>query len=720
MDPAPEGGMRLDRFNQGDIWGGLSASALVLPQAMAFGITLWVPYTQNPASAALSGLITAACLCLAAGLARGTVGMVSAPTGPTLVLLSGSIAALAASGLTGESLITATLLTVLIGGIAQMLIGGFKLGHLIKYIPYPVVSGFMTGSAVLMIMSQSNAVIGGVPLEGLARWIPAITAGSTLLAMIVLPRVIRKLPGTVLGLIVGTVVYQLLAWSTQQELPAKWVVGQLPSVTEVQFGLNFAGLDAMPWMIIIGSALALAVLASLDSLLTSVVADVSTGARHNARRELIGQGIGHILASLSGGMAGAGTTGATLVAINSHGRYWVGAFTGLSFILLILFMGPIATILPISVFAGIILHVAILSMLDKDILLWLKTPSARIDGIIALTVTAITIFYDLMVAVGLGVALATIEFIRTQVQTAVIHRRWNINERMSIRRRAQHERDLLAANADAVIGYELKGILFFGTVDHLYETLMNDLKQTRYLLLDMRRVTQVDLTAIRLIEHMSGMLAEKRGELILAQAPKSMGLVKKEGHTNERLVPYHDHVHLRTFSDIEQAIEYAEERLLIDLGVSGAGSDQPVSLEHSELLKDFSDKQRQQVIAHFEFKSIKNSEYLFRGGDFGDEFFVILSGQFEILLPYSSKKKMRLAKFGPGMTFGEVAFLEPGPRTADCRASEDCEVAILGQASFQKLCEKHPRQGVLLLTKLSRDLSTNLRRADEALRRLVS
>jgi len=141
----------MKRFRMGDLWGGLSASALVLPQAMAFGITLWSPYTHDPAAAAMSGLVAAACLCAVSGLFRGTEGIVAAPTGPTLVLLAGTIAAFASTGLVGEQLITATLLTVAMGGVFQMLIGGLNLGHLIKFIPGTVL-GLIAGTLAFHIL----------------------------------------------------------------------------------------------------------------------------------------------------------------------------------------------------------------------------------------------------------------------------------------------------------------------------------------------------------------------------------------------------------------------------------------------------------------------------------------------------------------------------------------------------------------------------------------
>jgi len=538
--------------------------------------------------------------------------------------------------------------------------------------------------------------------------------------MIWLPRWIKQLPGTALGLVAGTLAFHLFTLFLPAGVPSQWVVGNLPPMSDIRVGVDLSYMPEFPWTLMFVSALALAVLASLDTLLTSVVADVATGARHHSRRELMGQGAGHMLASMLGGMAGAGTTGATLVAINSGGRYWAGVITGGTFLLLILFMGPVAAVLPISVFAGIILHVAFFGMLDKDILLWTRTPQARLDGIIALVVIAVTILYDLMVAVGLGVALAAIEFIRSQVQSAVVHRRWSIGEHGSLRRRPGQQVELLNQHAELIVGYELKGILFFGTTDHLFETMLEDLKRARYIVLDMQRVTQVDLTAIRLIEHMSGMLRARGGELILANVPASMGLIKQKGYRHERVVPYHANVRLRTFSDGDRALEYAEDCLLRDLGQPEAMAGFSISLGETELLADFEPEARSKLEGYFEKMDVPAGDYLFRYGDEGSELFVILRGQVEVLLPYQQEESMRLAKFGPGMCVGEVRFLEPGARTADARTTEDCELAVLRHDVFWQLCKKHPELGLQLLLGLAHDLGHNLRRADKKLRQLVS
>jgi len=710
----------------GDLWGGMAASALVLPQAMAFGITLWSPYTHNPAAAAMSGLVAAACLCAASGLFRGTDGLVAAPTGPTLVLLAGTMAELSTDGLAGGELVSTTLMIVAMAGMLQVLIGGLNLGHLIKFIPYPVVSGFMTGTAILMINSQTGVVLGGDEALTMQQggWIPLATAAVTLATMIWLPRWIKRIPGAVLGLVTGTLAFHLLIFFKGAGLPAGWVVGSLPGPGDLQFGLHIADLSIahvqqLPWTLMAGSALALAVLASLDTLLTSVVADVSTGSRHQARRELMGQGAGHLLSALAGGMAGAGTTGATLVAIQSGGRQGSGLITAGCMVLLILFVGSVAAILPISVFAGIIIYVAIFGMLDKDIIRWLRTPQARIDGMIGLIVTAVTVFDDLMVAVGLGVALAVIEFIRAQVQSAVIQRRWNNNDRTSLRRRVKSECACLASHPEAIVGYDLKGTLFFGTVDHLYDAMQDDLNRATYIILDMRRINQVDLTAVRLIEHMYGMMRQRGGELILAHVPKSMGLVKRHGHRHERLVPYHDKVHLRTFADSDTALEYTENRLLNAYCERGNRQGLKIELAESELLASFNNKEKELLSSFFKLRDIKAREFLFRRGEFNDALFVILCGDVDVLLPYGRKKRLRLATFGPGMAVGEISFLEPGPCSADAKAITDCSVAIIKHTNLKRMCKQHAELGMRFLMRLGHDLSEELHMTNAELRRLA-
>ncbi len=707
------------QFNKGDIWGGLSASAVMLPQATAFGIALWAPYSSDLSIGAMAGLITAITLCFFSGLSGGTTGMVSSPTGPTMVLVAGALASLHAKGIAGSELMINIAIMLFITGLLQILLALSNGGRLIKYIPYPVIGGFMTGSAFLMINSQVVMLdlfsIDQVIQQSL--WIPWLTAAATFAALSLLPKVLPAIPGTVSGMLAGSVIFHLLVTVSGFSYPEQWVVGRLPDITSIQLIIPDS-LQHVPWVIILPVSLALAVLSSLDSLLTSVVADVATTERHNARRELAGQGLGQIMAALLGGIAGAGTTGASLVAIKSGGRYWAAVISALTFILIIALLGPVAALLPISVLAGIILHVAIIGMIERDILAWLKQRKSRMDAATAILVTVVTVAYDLMAAVGVGLLLATFQFIRAQVMTSVIHRRSTVAQHPSLRRRSEHHRQLLADNANRIIIYELKGNLFFGTVDKLFEQFNDELNQPIQMILDMARVQQVDLTAVKMLQQMADRLHKVQGELIFTNVRSGKGLSKKVDKTLRKISPHHtSNYPIKTFIDADEAIEYAEHQLLSVLGKEQKKAVR-IELEDSELCHGMSDDILELLKGVMKEVKLKSGETLFKTDEHGAELFVVTKGEIDILLSYSQHHYKRLSKFGPGTFFGEIVFLKPGPRTAEARAMQDTELLMLDGEGFRQMKEQSPEAAIKLVMRLARELSQRLRWSDTELRRL--
>lgn len=168
---------RLPGLRSGDLWGGLAAAAVLLPQAMAFGVALYAIAGLDAAAGAYAGLAGTAIICIMSGLLGGARGLISAPTGPTLVLLGGALASMLAQGLDRAQLLLGLALTIAIAGVLQFLIGLSGGGKLIKYIPFPVVSGFMTGSAILMILSQRAPLIGGVTDAQWSTWIVIKSGG---------------------------------------------------------------------------------------------------------------------------------------------------------------------------------------------------------------------------------------------------------------------------------------------------------------------------------------------------------------------------------------------------------------------------------------------------------------------------------------------------------------------------------------------------------------
>jgi len=274
----------------GDLRGGLVGAAVVLPQASAFGMTVFAPYLGT-APGALAGLIGAIGLLAIAGFIGGTAGLISGPTGATMALLAGTAAVLATAGLDPEAIASALFIVTAFAGLSQLLIALAGGARLMKFIPYPVIAGLTTGTGLLLIKSQYPFLLGIDHQAPLSRWhwLPVATAAGTFLIARFFPRRLPRFPGPIAGLIGGTALFQLLMHTAGPEIaPPHWVIGAMPAFSEFRPAFQtLAQSAALPWPLILQAAFTLAVLASLNTLLTSAVADTATGLRHDPRRTLL-------------------------------------------------------------------------------------------------------------------------------------------------------------------------------------------------------------------------------------------------------------------------------------------------------------------------------------------------------------------------------------------------------------------------------------------------
>lgn len=708
-------------YRAADLAGGVAAAMVVLPQAMAFGVALFSLMDVDAASGALAGLVGAACLSLASGVLGGTIGLISSPTGPALALLSGSVVALSASGLGGGSLVTALMATIVLAGIIQAAIAVSGGGKLIKFIPYPVVVGFMTGAALLMIQSQLKPIFGpwagDVPAGWL--WIPGATAAATVAFMAASSKWLPAVPSTITGLIGGTVVFHILISAGPESAPAGWVVGALPAPASIETGFSLAALRELPALPVLSGALALAMLASLNTLLASVIADLATETRHNARRELLAQGLGQALAGLSGGMGGSATTGATVVAVRTGARRWAGVTAGAAFLVLVFFFGPAGKLLPIGVLAGIIIHVAA-GMIGRDMFDWLHARGTRLDAMVALLVTIVTVVYDLVTAVGAGVVIAIILFIRSQVETPTIHRRMTGAERHSVRVRTQKERALLLEHGGRIVLYELRGNLFFGTADHLFEELLLDLDRPAWVILHLRRVSQVDLTGVNILYQIAARLHAHGGQLMFCEVHHELGLGTEVDEILRRVTgKATGNRKTLTFVGSDEALEYAEDALLAELESPPAAGGRRIELGDADLCRDMSPDQVAALRAVLSTRAVEAGEKLFGAGDQGDKMYLVIRGEVDLRLQTTQHHYKRLANCGPGTFFGEIAFLESGPRTADAFVVQPTELLILDRRGLDRLEHERPDAAVALLVAIANVQGHHLRRSDEEIRRLA-
>ena len=500
---------------KGDIFGGVTAGIVALPLALAFGV-------QSGLGAA-SGLYGAIGLGIFAALFGGTNTQISGPTGPMTVVSATTIALLIAQKGSLESALPAILLCFVLTGAFMILMGILKLGQYIKYIPYPVVSGFMTGIGVIIIMLQLFPMLGyespktipqilvniGDPL----RDIHYPSLGLTVLTMIIVylfPKVSKTIPSTLVALISVTV----LAWGLSMDVA---IIGAIPSgLPNLHFELFTAISD---FNLILMPAVTLAALGAIDSLLTSVVADNVTKTSHESNKELVGQGIGNMVAGMIGGIPGAGATMRTLVNINSGGTTKMsGVIHGVFLLLVLLGLSSMAALIPIPVLSGILLTVGI-SIVDKRGLSHIGKIT-KTDAIVLIIVLVLTVFVDLLQAVAAGMIISSIIFIKqmgditqkastptsieSEEETKKLHEKYRID--VSVRRFVCIKR--------------INGPLFFGNSEYFAQLSKKIPADVKLLIIDMRQVPYIDQSGLYSLESIILSLEQNKVQVYLLNLQK--------------------------------------------------------------------------------------------------------------------------------------------------------------------------------------------------------
>lgn len=431
-----------------EILSGLTVAIVALPLAIAFGIT-----ATGTSEGALVGLYGAIFAGFFAALFGGTPGQVTGPTGPITVVATGVIAT---HGLEGA------FLAFIMAGAFQILFGLCRLGSLIRYIPHPVVSGFMGGIALIIILGELDQVESSF-----------LVVAGTIVLMLVSTRVIKSIPASLTALVLMTLVLRLAdSWlqdvrvgpvplNTATDYIGK-IPESIPSITIPEFSGSLILTLALP-------ALSIALLGSIDSLLTSVVMDNITGNRHRSNKELIGQGIGNAASGLFGGLSSAGATVRSVVNVRSGGRTALSAATHSVILLaLVVGLGAVVQYIPLAVLSGILILTAV-GMFDWESLRKAHA-SPRGDVAVMFATMIITVVVDLTVAVAVGVVLALI-----------VHA-------------AQSRRHKASIVHDGTGTYHIEGPLSFLSVDHVFTTLRNDRSA---LSLSLKNVNYIDLSGAK-------------------------------------------------------------------------------------------------------------------------------------------------------------------------------------------------------------------------------
>lgn len=726
----------------GDFWGGLAAMLVVLPSSIAFGVATYAPLGKDyVATGVLAGIFGTVVTGLLSSPLGGAPRLIAAPCGPATAVLSAFALEMVSTNRGGAAIpaahvVALMIVLALISAVLQALYGILGGGKLIKFIPYPVVAGYLSGVGVLIFVSQIRNLLGFSAGTGLItgifapeqwKWQGIVVGLVTMASIVAAPKLTKRVPAPIIGLTAGMLAYFGLGLAfpgMRHQSGNPLVLGPIGagiSAAGAHLAEHWKSLGAITfsdWNLLLVPALTLSALLSIDTLKTCVVVDALTRARHDSNRTLIGQGVGNLASALLGGVPGSGTMGATIVSLNSGGQSrWAAFLEGGFALLAFALLGGLIGWLPLASLAGVLMVVAC-KMFDWTSFRLLRDRSTILDFLVIWAVILVAARYSLIMASGTGIGLAALIFLRDQVRAPVMHRKFYGNEVFSKKTRLPAAAKALDTLGSQIAVCELEGNLFFGTADRLYTELEPDLKRCRFIILDMRRVRSVDFTAAHTLELIESVLQDRGAFLLFSHMPVGTASVQDLAAYLRKVGVTQHHDNVKVFDELDEAMAWAEDRLLETL-LPDESALPPLALGEFELFRNL---EPPECLAALEAvataRTVPAGETIFRNGDPGDELFLIRRGGVRIELPVDGARHRTLVWFERGNFFGEMGFLDSRKRTADAMASAATELFILRRSSFDEVCAKRPLLSGTVLGRLASALAVRLRRTDAELRRL--
>jgi SulP family sulfate permease len=497
---------------RGDIFGGVTAAVIALPMALAFGVA--------SGAGAASGLYGAVIVGFFAALFGGTPTLISEPTGPMTVVFTAVIAQLIASDPDNGMAMAFTV--VMLAGVFQIIFGALKLGRYVTLMPYPVISGFMSGIGVILIILQLGPFLGHpTPAGGVVGTLtnlpqllqtldPAeVALGVFALAVLFLmPKQLKRwVPPQLVVLVAGT----LLALTVFANADLR-LIGEIPTGLPV---LSWPTFQAAQLQTMLINGLVLGMLGCIDALLTAMIADSVTRTQHDSNKELIGQGIGNLMSGLFGGMPGAGATMGTVVNIQAGGRTALSGLTRAGILLVVvLWAAPLTRVIPLAVLAGIAVKVGF-DILDWSFLKRAHHVSWKGTAIMY-GVMFLTVFVDLIVAVGVGVFIANILTIDrlSKLQSDQVRTITDFDGDLAMN---EEENALLDRAKGRILVFHLDGPMIFGVARAISQehTAMAD---HDVLIVDLQDVPHLGVTAALALENAIQDACEAQRQVFLVGA----------------------------------------------------------------------------------------------------------------------------------------------------------------------------------------------------------
>jgi sulfate permease, SulP family len=727
---------------RGEAAGGLVSAAVAIPLAMGYGMFAFGAFGDSYfAAGALAGLITALVFGVACVVLGDPTTTVYAPRVISSFFLGALTYGLVHSGAPqiaagGIPLVLAMVFAiVLLAGAFEALFGFVKLGSLIKFTPQPVMAGFQNAAALLLFLVQLGNVCGfdqniaftQVP----AHWasikpLSVVIAALTFAVMWNARKLIPKVPPMLTGFCFGCALYYVCRLVGLGALLGPVMAGASTS-TLLQFSAfpYFARLDNAATLFafaptIVGGALALAIVASIDALLCTKLVTAPGEPRRDTDRILLRYGLANVASACCGGITCGINIGASIANRGFGGRSPVSVLINAAAllaasVLLFRWLGYI----PRVALSAVIMVIAVqhFDVWSLRLIRRLRTAPRSLrdntitDLVVVITVAVLSIVLNIVAAVFIGVGIAVVLFVFHMSRSAV-RRSYRCDVIHSRKSRTAIERSFLETGGSRILVMELQGALFFGTGETIAKRVEGELgaHETACVILDLRRLTELDSTGTGTLLEIKSDLARRKLGLLLAVGVGSSAM--------ERLgefgaLPSFDAGEI--FPDVDRAIERAEDDVLRTRSVSGGAE---LAAGEIGLFAGYPQGDINAIATQMKRKTYAASTVVFHEGEPSDEVLIVLKGTASAYLERTNAASIRLATFSPGTVFGELALLDHGPRSASVVADSDLVCYALSRADYAELAEKSPSAAILFMAAIGRELSGRLRTANRTIHQL--
>ena len=533
-----------------DLMAGIIVGIVALPLAIAFGIASGVSPEKGLITAIIGGFIVS--------LLGGSKVQIGGPTGAFIVIVYGIIQNFGVEGLA---------IATVLAGVMLLLMGALRLGTVIKFIPYPIVVGFTSGIAVTIFTTQMKDLFGltmaEVPADFISKWIAyagafhtmnlwSLGVGIVSIVIIALsPRLTRKIPGSLIAIIIMTVVAYLLrehaGITSIETIGDRFTINaSLPKPEGLVFNMETINL-------LIPSAFTIAVLGAIESLLSATVADGVIGDRHDSNTELIAQGAANIIVPIFGGIPVTGAIARTMTNINNGGRSPIaGIIHAIVLLLILLFLGPLTKHIPMACLAGVLIIVSYNMSEWRTFRSLMKNPKSDVS--VLLVTFFLTVIFDLTIAIEIGLLIAMLLFMRRVAETTRVSVATDVINLTEENETHQQQEEKLAIPRGVEV-YEIDGPFFFGVANKFDSIMMSMGDKPRVRVIRMRKVPFMDSTGLHNLESLLRLSRAEGIQVVLSGVNERVRRVLEKSKVDQKIGPEN------ICADIHQALERASRIL---------------------------------------------------------------------------------------------------------------------------------------------------------------